>query len=201
MRYSLLPAYTSTRKGTVASTELRGSPRSIYSIACPMGSASKCICIPRTPRLCHLHSIHPSSDFIFHSHFRSPSFTHLLHFPITMDSKTSTEIIENVALSDFDDTTRRAERKLRTKIDLYVVPTVALLYLMCFIDRANIGEQVPRGEDRRKIVLVLTILQAMLVLLDLKKTSSLRDMTTTPFSPSSTSHILSSRFQQHSAAS
>ncbi|KAH7380038.1 major facilitator superfamily domain-containing protein [Pyrenochaeta sp. MPI-SDFR-AT-0127] len=31
------------------------------------------------------------------------------------------------------------ERKLRLKIDLYVVPTVALLYLMCFIDRANIG--------------------------------------------------------------
>lgn len=25
------------------------------------------------------------------------------------------------------------------KIDLYIVPTVALLYLFCFIDRANIG--------------------------------------------------------------
>ncbi|KAL6234362.1 hypothetical protein BDW75DRAFT_231209 [Aspergillus navahoensis] len=34
---------------------------------------------------------------------------------------------------------RQAERRLRTKIDLYVVPTVALLYLFCFIDRANIG--------------------------------------------------------------
>ena len=33
-----------------------------------------------------------------------------------------------------------AERKLRLKIDLYIVPTVALLYLFCFIDRANIGE-------------------------------------------------------------
>ncbi|KAF4629102.1 hypothetical protein G7Y89_g9045 [Cudoniella acicularis] len=32
-----------------------------------------------------------------------------------------------------------AEAKLRWKIDLYVVPTVALLYLFCFIDRANIG--------------------------------------------------------------
>ncbi|KFA79987.1 hypothetical protein S40288_01836 [Stachybotrys chartarum IBT 40288] len=32
-----------------------------------------------------------------------------------------------------------AERKLRLKIDLYIVPTVALLYLFCFIDRANIG--------------------------------------------------------------
>jgi hypothetical protein len=32
-----------------------------------------------------------------------------------------------------------AEARLRLKIDLYVVPTVALLYLFCFIDRANIG--------------------------------------------------------------
>ena len=36
-----------------------------------------------------------------------------------------------------------AERRLRLKIDLYVVPTVALLYLFCFIDRANIGSSVP----------------------------------------------------------
>lgn len=32
-----------------------------------------------------------------------------------------------------------AVRKLRLKMDLYLVPTVALLYLFCFIDRANIG--------------------------------------------------------------
>jgi hypothetical protein len=33
-----------------------------------------------------------------------------------------------------------AERRLVRKIDLYIVPTVALLYLFCFIDRANIGK-------------------------------------------------------------
>lgn len=33
----------------------------------------------------------------------------------------------------------KAEAKLRWKIDLYVLPTVAILYLFCFIDRANIG--------------------------------------------------------------
>ncbi len=32
-----------------------------------------------------------------------------------------------------------AEARLRWKIDLYIVPTVSLLYLFCFIDRANIG--------------------------------------------------------------
>ncbi|KAF2262153.1 putative MFS transporter [Lojkania enalia] len=32
-----------------------------------------------------------------------------------------------------------AEAKVRLKIDLYVIPTVALLYLFCFLDRANIG--------------------------------------------------------------
>lgn len=32
-----------------------------------------------------------------------------------------------------------AEKRLLRKIDWYVVPTVAILYLFCFIDRANIG--------------------------------------------------------------
>jgi len=32
-----------------------------------------------------------------------------------------------------------AERKLRLKIDLMIVPTVAILYLFCFLDRSNIG--------------------------------------------------------------
>lgn len=33
----------------------------------------------------------------------------------------------------------KAEARLRTKLDLMLVPTVSLLYLFCFIDRANIG--------------------------------------------------------------
>jgi hypothetical protein len=41
------------------------------------------------------------------------------------------------ALVHFD---KDAERRLRLKIDLYIVPTVSLLYLFCFIDRANIGK-------------------------------------------------------------
>jgi hypothetical protein len=32
----------------------------------------------------------------------------------------------------------KPHRKIK-KIDLYIVPTVALIYLFCFIDRANIG--------------------------------------------------------------
>ncbi|KAF1990707.1 putative MFS transporter [Aulographum hederae CBS 113979] len=40
------------------------------------------------------------------------------------------------ALVEFD---ARRERRLCWKIDLYIVPTVALLYLFCFIDRANVG--------------------------------------------------------------
>ena len=39
-------------------------------------------------------------------------------------------------LFEFD---RKAEARLRLKIDLCIVPTVALLYLFCFIDRANVG--------------------------------------------------------------
>ncbi|KAL1841005.1 hypothetical protein VTJ49DRAFT_7559 [Mycothermus thermophilus] len=41
------------------------------------------------------------------------------------------------ALVQFDP---KAEAKLRRKIDLCIVPTVSLLYLFCFIDRANIGK-------------------------------------------------------------
>lgn len=32
-----------------------------------------------------------------------------------------------------------AEGRLRRKIDLMILPTVCILYLCCFIDRANIG--------------------------------------------------------------
>lgn len=52
-------------------------------------------------------------------------------------------------------TDRAAERRLRLKIDFMIMPTVALLYLFCFIDRANIGKcnsrrvsRADRGEVR-----------------------------------------------------
>lgn len=87
--------------------------------------------------------------------------THILfyHFSARMNSKNSLEIVEKVdtpfqgRTADLNKATRRTERKLRTKIDLYIVPTVALLYLMCFIDRANIGERV--GGDQRQGVLTM----------------------------------------------
>ncbi|KAL2786079.1 major facilitator superfamily domain-containing protein [Aspergillus keveii] len=48
------------------------------------------------------------------------------------------------ALFEFD---AKAESKLRWKLDLYLMPTVALLYLFCFIDRANIGNARLAGFD------------------------------------------------------
>ncbi|CAG8951871.1 hypothetical protein HYFRA_00005675 [Hymenoscyphus fraxineus] len=59
-----------------------------------------------------------------------------------------------------------AERKLTRKIDFYVVPTVALLYLFCFIDRANIGnarlnnlerDLGLKGDDYNKILSIFYI--------------------------------------------
>ncbi|TWU70536.1 hypothetical protein ED733_000578 [Metarhizium rileyi] len=41
-----------------------------------------------------------------------------------------------------------AEGRLRLKIDLFIVPTVSLLYLFCFIDRANLGNAKIAGLDR-----------------------------------------------------
>jgi MFS family permease len=42
----------------------------------------------------------------------------------------------------------KAEAKLRLKIDFMIVPTVFLLYLFCFIDRANIGNARLAGLEK-----------------------------------------------------
>lgn len=44
--------------------------------------------------------------------------------------------------------TTEAERRLRWKIDLYVVPVVAVLYALCTIDRVNIGNAQLAGFER-----------------------------------------------------
>ena len=44
--------------------------------------------------------------------------------------------------------TTEAERRLRWKIDLYIVPIVALLYALCTIDRVNIGNARLAGLER-----------------------------------------------------
>jgi hypothetical protein len=49
------------------------------------------------------------------------------------------------ALVTFD---KKAESRLRLKIDLMIIPTVALLYLFCFIDRANIGNARLAGLEK-----------------------------------------------------
>jgi hypothetical protein len=64
-----------------------------------------------------------------------------------MDQRNSVEIHEKGGVTldilNLSDAARRRERKLRTKIDFCVVPTVTLLYLMCFVDRSNIGKCNP----------------------------------------------------------
>ena len=47
---------------------------------------------------------------------------------------------------------KQAEARLRLKIDLYIIPTVAVLYLFCFIDRANIGRS---ARLRGRLVLII----------------------------------------------
>ncbi|KAK5130935.1 hypothetical protein LTR08_001538 [Meristemomyces frigidus] len=42
----------------------------------------------------------------------------------------------------------KAEARLRRKIDLHVVPTVFMLYLFCFIDRANVGNARLAGLEK-----------------------------------------------------
>ncbi|KAL0059967.1 hypothetical protein AAF712_013263 [Marasmius tenuissimus] len=42
----------------------------------------------------------------------------------------------------------KSEAKLRLKIDLMILPTVSLLYLFCFIDRANVGNARLAGLEK-----------------------------------------------------
>lgn len=44
----------------------------------------------------------------------------------------------------------KEEARVRLKIDLYIIPTVFLLYLFCFIDRANIGNARLAGLEEGK---------------------------------------------------
>ena len=47
-----------------------------------------------------------------------------------------------------DEDQKAAEAALRRKLDLYIVPPVALLYLFCFIDRSNIGNARLAGLEK-----------------------------------------------------
>lgn len=60
-------------------------------------------------------------------------------FPLTVDSRRQSLKVQDAA-THLD---KKLERKLRLKVDLYVVPTVAIIWLFCFIDRANIGQLLP----------------------------------------------------------
>jgi hypothetical protein len=52
------------------------------------------------------------------------------------------------------------ERKIRRKLDFRVVPLVTLLYLLCFLDRANVGQYASKLHCQRQ---TLTFSQETLV--------------------------------------
>ncbi|KAK4448865.1 major facilitator superfamily transporter [Podospora aff. communis PSN243] len=54
-------------------------------------------------------------------------------------SKSPDPEVERVEAKSIPTSSSAAEARLRTKIDLYIIPTIMLLYLMNFIDRTNIG--------------------------------------------------------------
>lgn len=69
-----------------------------------------------------------------------------------MDPLTKTEFsdpnereINSASPSSSDDDRSRLtwtedeERKIRRKLDFHVVPLVTILYLLCFLDRSNVG--------------------------------------------------------------
>ncbi|KAF9887812.1 hypothetical protein FE257_009618 [Aspergillus nanangensis] len=78
---------------------------------------------------------------------KMPSLTHEENFVGSKDPSQAQAATDQHgrALFQFD---KAAERRLRWKMDLYILPTVSLLYLFCFIDRANIGNAKLAGFDK-----------------------------------------------------
>ncbi|KAH6679985.1 major facilitator superfamily domain-containing protein [Plectosphaerella plurivora] len=74
--------------------------------------------------------MHPQAEVIEHEHNGVGKVSHAAEKGQMATDQHGHSLIE------FDPA---AEARLRRKIDFMIVPTVALLYLFCFIDRANIG--------------------------------------------------------------
>ena len=56
------------------------------------------------------------------------------------DSTKTTQALHAEFASSLESSMSQKEKsRLLLKMDLYLMPTVALLYLFCFVDRANIG--------------------------------------------------------------
>ncbi|TNY19180.1 putative MFS transporter [Rhodotorula diobovata] len=64
---------------------------------------------------------------------------------VALHGHAATNIKDGQSLFHIDEA---KERALRRKIDLRILPTVALLYLFCFIDRANIGNARLAGLEK-----------------------------------------------------
>ncbi|KIJ33021.1 hypothetical protein M422DRAFT_783261, partial [Sphaerobolus stellatus SS14] len=47
--------------------------------------------------------------------------------------------VENKVSEVAPTTARKAERRLKLKMDLRIIPAGCIMYLLCFLDRANIG--------------------------------------------------------------
>ncbi|ETN46978.1 uncharacterized protein HMPREF1541_01168 [Cyphellophora europaea CBS 101466] len=75
---------------------------------------------------------------------------HALNHATKADLEQSQHIDEKSSESDGNDLnvitwTEKEEKAVRNKIDWYIVPLVTFLYLLCFLDRANIGNARIQG--------------------------------------------------------
>lgn len=61
----------------------------------------------------------------------------------------SDSLEQNASIETID---KAAERLLRNKIDLRLVPVMCMLYLFCFIDRANVGKSPDRSTDSSPLI-------------------------------------------------
>lgn len=67
----------------------------------------------------------------------------------TMEKKVLEDVVKSSDTShSLEAHDRNAERKLLLKIDLHLIPILALLYLCAFIDRINIGNARIQGLEK-----------------------------------------------------
>ncbi|CAF5078103.1 unnamed protein product, partial [Rotaria magnacalcarata] len=63
--------------------------------------------------------------------------------PIQVQAESSTSVVNKIPANRTNDDPK--DKKLLRKLDLHIIPAMTLLYLICFLDRVNIGQAKLNG--------------------------------------------------------
>lgn len=78
----------------------------------------------------------------------SPAVMEKRSFSIKHSSSAHTDDVDRPRPRVIDPIDRKAEQRLLRKCDVHVLPPLCILYILCFIDRVNIGNAKIQGMER-----------------------------------------------------